>query len=412
MFQKNNKLEIKVPREFTSERPAVRFSHVSFDVKIDLHPLACRLPRTTGVVPSVQEGYTEFRGLTTPDDRLQSLSNYLKTDEPIIHLHVVSFLDCTLVSLILPHVVTDIMGVKALVKAWSEVLAGRPRPVLLGARQDPLKGAGIPSDKEAQWPHSLEHQQIKGFSLAVYVAQQMWSRLTKRNDPVRTIFLPAEFVAGLRKELEDETFLSDCDLVTAWMSRAIIASKGPSAAAIFGMFDLRSRLTELTSTAGLYVQNLILPFTISLPELGSSPPTLGYIAKRIRHCITEQATDIQARRLLRMTRETYASNGLMPFFGHPNALTIIHSNWTKGRFPEEADFSPAVIPAASAKGGGLPVSFWGTSSLDHKLQNLFIVLGKDTQKNYWLHACLNDKTWSHIQNQFGAFEDAIAGEKV
>lgn len=401
-----------MPREFTPERPAVSFSQVSFDVKIDLHPLACRLPRTTGVVPSVQEGYTEFRGLTIPDDHLQSLSNYLKTDEPMIRLHVVSFFDCTLVSLILPHALTDIMGVKALVKAWSEVLAGRPSPTLVGAREDPLKGAGMPSDEKAQLPHALEHQQIKGLSLAVFVARMLWEQWARRNVSVRTVFLPAEFVAGLRKDLEDESFLSNCDVVTAWISHAIIASKAPSAAMIFSVFDLRSRLAELTSTAGPYVQNLVLPLIVYFPGLSSSLPTLGYTAQRIRHCITEQTTDAQSRRMLRLGRESYARNGLVPFFGHQNAMAIHCTNWTKAQLPEVADFSPAIIPTPSAKGGGLPVSYWGTSTLDDKAQNFFAVYGKDTRGNYWLQACLKDEIWRYIQNEFSTCEEATAGEKV
>lgn len=388
------------------------FSQASFDVKIDLHPLACHLPRTTGVVPSLHEGYTKFRGLTIPDDHLQSLSNYLKTDEPMIRLHVVSFVDCTLVSLILPHALTDIMGLKALVKAWSEVLAGRPCPALLGVREDPLNGAGMPSDEKAQLPHALEHQQIKGFSLAMLVARMLWERFTRRNVSVRTVYLPAEFVAGLRKDLEDETFLSNCDLVTAWMSHAIIASKGPSAAMIFSVFDLRSRLAELSSTAGPYVQNLVLPLTVYFPGLSSSLPTLGYTAQRIRHCITEQTTDTQARRMMRLGRESYASNGLVPFFGHQNAMIIQCTNWTKARLEQVADFSPAVIPTPSAKAGGLPVSYWGTSTLDDKAQNFFAVYGKDNGGNYWLQACLKDETWRYIQNEFSACQVVIPGEKV
>ncbi|KAK5698568.1 hypothetical protein LTS12_028485, partial [Elasticomyces elasticus] len=201
------------------------------------------------------------------------------------------------------------------------------------------------------------------------------------------------FVAGLRKDLEDETFLSNCDLVTAWMSHAIIASKGPSAAMIFSVFDLRSRLAELSSTARPYVQNLVLPLTVYFPGLSSSLPTLGYTAQRIRHCITEQTTDTQARRMMRLGRESYASNGLVPFFGHQNAMIIQCTNWTKARLEEVADFSPAVIPTPSAKAGGLPVSYWGTSTLDDKAQNFFAVYGKDNGGNYWLQACLKDETW-------------------
>lgn len=412
-FQKNKELEIKVPREFTPARPAIRFSRVSFDSKIDLHPTTCRLPRTTGDIPSVHEGYTAFRGMTIPEDCRQDMQYYLGTDEPMIRLHVVSFADATLVSLIFPHALTDIMGFSGLLRAWSDVLAGQQAQDLLGMREDALDGVGMVSEK-VQAPHVLEHIQIKGLSLVLFATRLFWDFITKRNVSSRTIYLPATFISRLRQNVKEEgapdhvPFLSDSDLITAWGSRALLASKGSGPAMIYNILDMRGRLSALSSTAGTYVQNLVVPMVVYLPELGPSLPTIGYLAQRNRQSITEQATDTQLQRLMRLSRKSYASTGFVSVFGKWDAKGAKFSNWSRARLGEAADFSPAVVPtsvnAHSHEKICLPASYWGTSTLEDKLRDRFAVYGKDQEGNYWLQGVLRDETWKYIQREFDAYQ--------
>ena len=316
-------------------------------------------------------------------------------------------------SLILPHSLTDIMGFSGLLRAWSDVLAGHQAQALLGTREDVLNGVGMPSDELAQAPHVLEGIQIKGFSLVVLAARLLWDLLVRKNVYGRTIYLPATFISRLRQSAKEEgaldhvPFLSDGDLITAWGSRMILTSRGSGPAMIYSVFDLRDRLSAFTSTSGTYVQNLIAPMTVYLPHVGPSLPSIGYLAQRIRQCITEQATDTQFRRLVRLLRKSITSTGLMSLFGGRNAMVTGWTNWSRARLGEAADFSPAVVSTPSRHAhdvAGLPVLYWGIASVDGKFRDAFVVLGKDREGNYWLQAHLRDETWKYIQSEFNAYQ--------
>ncbi|KAK8117037.1 uncharacterized protein PG998_005318 [Apiospora kogelbergensis] len=50
--KRENCLELHVPREFTPERPAVRFSAETLGMSIGEHPLGSRLPRARMAAPA------------------------------------------------------------------------------------------------------------------------------------------------------------------------------------------------------------------------------------------------------------------------------------------------------------------------------------------------------------------------
>jgi len=338
----------------------------------------------------------------------------------MIALKVTSFTNATLVSLTFPHSLSDAMGTAALLDAWSTVLKGYPEqvPPLLGAREDVLDTVGTCSDEKNRAPYILQRLQIKGLSIFIFAIRFLWDQLTQRNIDARTIFLPASFIARLRQEAADEEeklmkadepkkstpFLSDGDLITGWGSHMILTSC-PKPVIICNVFDLRRRLHS-TFRAGAYLQNLILPATVFLPFTSSrpDPPSVGYIARKLRQAIVEQTTDSQARSLLQVVRASYASTGMMPLFGSSDAMVIACTNWSKGRLREAANFSPAVVfsqPSQLTDDGGepgKPVSYWGTTvgTKDHP-RDTFVIYGKDVKGNYWVHAYLRPETWDQIE---------------
>jgi hypothetical protein len=428
--QDDGKLAIHVPRD-NRKRPVVRFSHVSYEIHLKEHRLGGQLPQQTGQFPSIQEGCHTFRPFSVPPDLPNNIRHYLTTDEPLLSLRIVSFTDATLVSITFPHAVTDAMGTSSLLRAWSSMLAGLPDQILpvLGAKEDILASVGTPDDKEAQKPHALEHRRIRGLSLLSLIFRVVWDHFTRRNIHARTIYLPADCVAGLREsaqenqpeprpEKTDAPFLSDGDLITAWGAQMVISSRAKKTPAIiFNVFDLRSRIKGLFDPAGVYLQNLILPTTVDLPVVDGNMP-VGYIARHIRHAIVEQATDKQARRLMRITRAAIASTGMMPLFGSPDATIIACTNWSKARFREAAHFGPAVLPSRSATALPSPtgsrlgtcVAFSGTTmGTSDNPRDTFVIYGKDDEGNYWLHAYLRQETWDLIQEVFDAYRKTGCG---
>ncbi|KAI0410410.1 hypothetical protein F5X98DRAFT_368818 [Xylaria grammica] len=422
---RDGKLEIHVPLHFSSDRPPFRFSHVKFDIDINAHPLASRLPEKTGSRPSVQEGFDKFREFSIPSTLSNDIKNYLRTDEPLICLHINSFKDSTLVSLTFPHSLADAMGTASLLQAWAHVLRHHDVETLekkfQGAREDITASMGAADDQTAQnTKFKLEDKQTTGLSLPVFIARFFLDTLMNRNIETHHIYLPASFISHLRQQAEKESrllkgdedhavpFVSDGDLITAWGSRMVLSSaprKGT--AAICNLFDMRRRLNGLRLDSAVYLQNLILPSTTLLTTEEVNSLSVSQIAFRVRKALMEQTSDSQARSLMRIARNWFASLGTMPLFvGWDTTRVIAYTNWGKARFLDHADFGPAVVETPGAKGviSAKPVAYWGTLlSVADNHRDSFIVYGKDHEGDYWVHAYLRKETWQLIRSELRQF---------
>lgn len=391
--------------------------------------MGSRLPHSTGSRPSIQEGWDTFKSFSLPPDLPADIRHYLSSDEPLLSLRVVSFTDTTLVSVTIPHALTDAKGTVGFLQAWSAMLNERPdqMPPVLGTKNDVAASIGSSDDVKAQGPHVLEQWRLRGLSLVVMVLRLAWDRFTRRNVHVRTIYLPAAFVSDLRqaayaeyyKEDGNETktpFLSDGDLIIAWVSHMILSSqaKKGSPAVIHNIFDARGRIKGPFSTPGVHLQNLILPAVAIVPAApdGETPWSVGQIACRIRQAILEQTTDEQARRLIRVFRESFSSTKMMPFFGTANSTVIACTNWSKAGFREAAHFGPAAQPSDGSSGPpGACVSYAG-SSLTNKYipRDILLIYGKDDSGNYLINGYLRDETWELIRKVFDSYQPGASEE--
>ncbi|KAE8150223.1 hypothetical protein BDV25DRAFT_140061 [Aspergillus avenaceus] len=410
----NGRLVIRVYRDM-KRQSLCRFSHVSYGVSVHEHSLGRRLPRQTGPTPSIQDGFDTFREFSVPPDMPGDVKHYLTTDEPLLSLRIVSFTDATLVSITFPHVVMDAMGVADFLGAWSAMLQQRVDqvPPLLGVKEDVMASVGSRGDAKAQSSHILERWQLRGLALVAFILQITWDRFTERGIQEGTIYLPVEFVAELRQSAHSEhrrehgmdpPFLSDGDLIAAWGAQMILSSRAnkEKSAMICNMFNIRSRVKDVLRSPGVYLQNLVLPTTVNMniqPTQGHPGISVGIIACLIRDAISEQVTDGQIHRLMRIMRAAHARTGLMPFFGMADSTIITCTNWSKARLQEAAYFAPAV--RSSSESGGACVASAGTVlNTSGALRDMLIIYGKDAIGNYWVHGHLRRETWTLIQNVF------------
>ncbi|KAI0206675.1 hypothetical protein F4808DRAFT_466656 [Astrocystis sublimbata] len=423
-------LEIHVPRYFSSERPPFRFSHIKHGMTMDAHRLASRLPRKTGMKPSIQEGCRLFREFSIPSTLPNDIKHYLSTDEPLICLHINSFADGTLVSFTFPHSLADAMGAAKFLQAWTHVLRNGNAESLdvqfEGAIDDVTASVGSDNDEIARNnKFVLEDRQTKGFSLVAFLARYALDTLTQRNIETHHLYLPISFLSHLRKEAAQEwevtqggqgqpmPFVSDGDLITAWGSRMVLSSsKGRGSAAICNVFDIRGRLdcikSKPNSHRAAYIQNLILPSVSLLTPEEARNSSVSQIALRVRKAVLEQTTDAQVRGLMRIARTWLSSMGSMPLFMSWNTSRVIAcTNWSKAGFLELADFGPAAI---ESKGDAMgdhsvkPVAYWGTTlSVTDNPRDTFIVYGKDNDGDYMVHAYLRKETWELIRSELKSY---------
>ncbi|WYZ34052.1 hypothetical protein EsH8_I_000328 [Colletotrichum jinshuiense] len=445
-------LELHVPQKFTPARPAVRFSHDVHDMSIKDHHLAKYLPTATST-PSVQPGVINFYHLGARTDAPMTIEDLIYSDEPQISLHVVSFNDATLVGLLFSHVLFGAAGMQALVQAWSQVLAGHEAevPVLHGARKDILDDVGVDTDPDKE-PFLLDPRQLKGFRHFRFSMRFLWDMLRRPEIESKVLCLPADFVASLRARAmadliamdekglgtEEAPFVSEGDVLTAWWTRLVCSARGGKRpVTVLNAVDITGRLKSVFAPGKLYVQNFALGTwtLLSASEVCKAP--LGYVARCFRYDIQTQTTPSQVMAFMRRLRKGGRCSK-QPLYGDPNSMLLIFTNWARCKFFECIDFSPAVIPQAAdtaavnsdiqangdtiagGGGGGDPeknptatvsealarpppgkISYHHSTARTRTVlsRNVFTILGKDLNGNYWVSALGHPECWSKLEKE-------------
>ncbi|KAI7773113.1 hypothetical protein LA080_011863 [Diaporthe eres] len=357
----NGKLEIHVPAEFTPDRPAVRFTKESFGVSFAEHPLASQMPNATSDIHihGSPERFREFIGSadTTPG----SIDHYLHSDTPQLGLHVVAFLDATLISLNWPHTMTDGLGRLALIKNWCKVLAGKEDQVapLMGTREDPMATVGAGPLHEKEEPYALKDKNLSGLSMVNFVAHFIWDKFWVPEHELKVVFLPGKAMAVLRKQAANDLNvirqrrrhpdgLADPDHIPR------VGALEPPPVAFSNVYELRSRLPDVFDPSAAYVTNLACSAQTQLTANEARPLPLGQLALRYRQSLASQTTE-----------------------GQPGP---------------KSDVAP--VP-------GKPVYFHAISTKQDPpmLRNVYNVLGKDCGGNYWVTAKLPPVVWQNIDKE-------------
>lgn len=416
-------LEIHVPREFTEERPALRFTSQAFDIAIEEHELGGQLPKLTDG-PSLQPGPTSFDQFNPIPDKPDKLDDYIYSDRPILGLHVTSFTNSSIVTLIWTHVAFGGRGMKELLSAWSRILhGGEDVPPLLGTHEDVLADIGTESDKIA--PFRLVQSEIKGWGFVKIVFGLLWELWQHPRVETRAMYLPGQFVSQLRQTClgdlrvvyreDPAAFISEGDVLEAWCSRFVAQARGDEKPAlIMNALEIRDRLTAPWGTGGVYMQNTgACTWTSVEPETLLRRP-LGELAYTIRRSIQELATDEQLRAQLRILR-SLGHTKMIPLFGDPNARVMNFSSFAKFDLFEVADLSPAVISTSSSTKSGTSASPIGKPVYMHcgavgenrMLRNCFNITGKDWDGSYWITAHLYPQDWAKLEEYMRQAEQHI-----
>ncbi|KAF9691279.1 hypothetical protein EKO04_010789 [Ascochyta lentis] len=409
-LKENGALEIHVPPSFTAQRPAFSYSHELINTAVEDHAVAKDLPKSDGSV-SMWPGPDAFADFAARPDAPTTLEDLLSGDVPQISVHITSFTNATLVALSWPHTMMDVMGQHAFLDAWSLVLAGRESevPPVLGAREDTLC-ALVDAPAQRTEELNLKSKQLKGLSMLKFGARMAWKMLTGPTPETRTICLPKETMTKLRLQAQTDLaelshggeapFVSDGDLLAAWTIRAVATSLADSRpiTALHAM-NVRFRLPLLVNAQGVYLQNMLVPgFTFVSSDVARGP--MGPIALINRQSLMEQATEAQVLASLREQRVSGDPSRLL--YGDADAVLIPFTDWTKAKFFDTANFSPAVLHAGDISqtrrnSPGTPVFHHASSRRPTQGAGLMVVvLGKDQKDNYWLTLTLSPLAWLQI----------------
>lgn len=354
----------------------------------------------------------------------------------------------------------DLLGLQAIVDNWVKVLAGRADQVfpLLGVHDDPLAQVGQGPQDKFEEPWALKDQILSGWGWFRFVLTMILDAIRLGQSEQHMIFLPSSSLQRLRAAAmadlaalsptggdgggglpalhndwhPQNVFLTDNDILTAWMTRAAahsLPTNSHRSITFLNFFELRGRLPTIFQQPqnAVYIGNFIFACWAQLSARDAQTAPLGAIAGRYRAFLAAQTTEGQVRGLLRVFRERTAAGKRIGAM-RPDSLMITCSNWSKAKFFAAVDFSPAVVRSDSSSsitststtttsnstlgqspkfGPGRPVYYHGLNlrplgsgkSKQVGAATGVNILGKDAGGNYWIMAMLPPKSWPKIRKE-------------
>ncbi|CZR65590.1 uncharacterized protein PAC_15490 [Phialocephala subalpina] len=440
-LKEDGQLEIHVSQSFTTQRPAMAFTHDTFSESIETHPLGRGLPQVSGTnSPSVQKLSTDLRPFAGSPSAPKTIKELIDRDAPILSIHVTTFTDSTVVVISWPHVLMDAMGLQALMRNWSLVLNNKAASVspVLGTQDDILQEADSQiQNNDKRQELAVEKLAPGPLGMAYLVLRFLWLMLWSPGFEERTILLPQRHISQLqaqalgeiagKDEHEQKPFVSEGDVLAAWAAQILAASQPRGPMTVANFINVRFRLSIFQAAGGEYIQNL-LQFVYAPLSLQSLAGPLGPCALSYRKHMAAQSTEEQVLGYLHMQREhVKARKRLRLIFGDAGASMLTVNNLAKIDFFRIVDFAPAVVGEGErlVKGAcnGQDASHIkdashvkqtsranppGTIVYYHPLvlnkpsvlTSHFRVLGKDHAGNCWLTGTFPARTW-------GGFERAL-----
>ncbi|KAM0254287.1 hypothetical protein ACHAQJ_006927 [Trichoderma viride] len=418
------KLEWHIPTEFTAERPAITFAHIDHGMPAASHPAASKIPQPS-IRPSVVGDPDDLADLAWEAGyKPGGISDYLISDHPVLGLRVNSFTDKTLVILQWQHVAFDALGMQYVVEGWSSMLWGKEAeiPTPCGFDTDPFD-ALTQGSRPATEPHILSSRRV-GLGGMIQWGLGYGVDMLLRAKENRMVCVPETYwrvqlekaVEELRAEAvergEDasKVFLTENDVLTAWILRCVIVpmemAPDKTVAASIAMSLRKAFEGDLipASTEHPYVGNAFGWANVLVKASDVTSKPLSWLARQVRRAINEQGTRAQHEAYYAMVR-TSGSGLPIVIFGDGTMAQVGFSNWSKaGLF--NLDFAPA---RKVSIGDGLPCrpSYVQENHGPIKPVDGFFVFGKDDKGNYWTSAYKVKGQWAKFQEQLE--KDSEAG---
>ncbi|KAL8376836.1 hypothetical protein RB595_007794 [Gaeumannomyces hyphopodioides] len=432
-------LEYHVPRRFDDARPGFAFSTAALDdVAVDEHPQASRLARPHDLdaaglpvafrVPAAQS--PGFKAFIRSPGFPERLDDWLVSDSPQLGLHVIRFRDATLVTVSFLHSLTDMMGLSAIMDAWTAVLRGEEAQVqpFVGFDHDPL--AALSNNSKPEPPpgkYLFADRLLTSWNWVLFAARYYLSieLLWPRREEERIVFLPAQHLRRMREEALAElqqqrgegeaaaaTFVSEGDVIFAWWTRVVLRAERPSPDRTLNMRNTcccRPLLPELglvPSAMSALVTNAVFGVITFLKVRDVLDRSLASTAAEVRRALVRQRRPEQLQALDAIRRRCLDGAGHPAIFGDPGMFAFMISNWEKAKL-FKVDFSPAVVGKGLSiekrkNHMGMPSCLQGSGTRHYATRNTGVVIGKDAGGNYWLSYNLRKGAWPAVEQQLVA----------
>lgn len=338
------------------------------------------------------------------------LEDWIYSDHPQLHIHVVQFQDATLLTMTYLHTLMDTVGRSAFLQAWITVLDGKEDevPPFHSYERDPLSSLGRDTPVNQ---YRYFDQLVRGLSLIIFGIRYAFELLWLRKEE-HAIYLSGRAVECMRdtarRELAESDasklpFFSEGDILASWWMRTIVTALRPA-------FNVVSLFSEWFFDGGIYIGNAIFPSYTVLPAHRALQEPIGVVAMETRRALLEHRTREQVQALASIQRASFRMTP--PLFGGSDLLFLACSNLHKARF-FEVDFSAAVV-APGAPLRGRPYGLGRPSyiniiehSVGYPTRNVLRVVGKDSAGDWWSTSSVRAEAWPAIDRQLADLEDYV-----
>lgn len=224
---RNGLYEFHIPRTFSDVVPPVGFTHTD-------HP-GDKLADHVAIPPRLPDGQSEpcwaempdcsalFRAAGTPGH----LREFLRPGVPLVHVHVTTFSDATLIGVTASHVMFDAHGASALYDAWTAALRGELDSIVPSPRDfEPFK------EILCDAPKLLAPPKLSLFSGLRLLARFILQSWFGRTESSRLLYVPHKWLAARKDECMAELkargskeWVGSSDVLTASILKMIYAHR-------------------------------------------------------------------------------------------------------------------------------------------------------------------------------------------
>lgn len=403
------------------------FDHVNHGgLAVEDHPAASCIPRPPrNGRPAIVGNPDDLSELIYGREVPTRLDDYIYTDRPQLGLHVVSFKNSTIVVLHWLHLTFDATAKRSLLDAWMLMLQGREDEISepLGPQEYILENCG----KNPTEPHVLTEQHVSKPGLVWWALQNSYNLLIRKQEH-RMVCVPATYLAKLREkalaelvaqasgEKSEAPFLSEGDVLVAWISRLAIANLPRDSdktvcihfcyildhwrlyanlaiqVAVQQAYQWRPILGDLIPDKRPFLSNCVGFLSTLIPAKDVLQKPLSYLASQIRRSIKEQGSREQVEAYTSLIRLDPA-NRAPPFFGNSSMQLLMFSNWQKANM-YGTDLSAATVTPRDTP---LKPSYVQSVQGPYNFSDGIIIVGRDTEGNYWFSGYRAQGLWGMME---------------
>ncbi|KAL4946095.1 hypothetical protein BDV06DRAFT_235341 [Aspergillus oleicola] len=436
----SGKLEYHIPAEYTADRPAFYLSSVRYEMSIQEHALASRIPQagTSNDKCCLFPSPSDFAPLLRHSQDPHSIEDWIHSDLPQLLIHVVLFEDATLLTITHLHTLFDALSRAAFLNAWMSVLSGREEdvPLFVPFEEDPLRVLG--DDKSLAQGYTLYRRVLAGLGRLIFGIRLFWGILWFRKLEEHVIRIPGRYVGRMQKAamLDLETtkdippdekpdFLSESDILLSWWIRTMVKASDPSPARPVMVMNVMNILSILPDTilpnlkALSPVSNAIFyAYSLLRADRTVTAHHLTYIASKLRQDLKSHRTIDQVQAMAAIQRSSLLNT---PFLVGPSNLLNLSCTNSHAAKLFELDFSAAISSSSSSstsrgssnKRGTIPSRpSWINSAVycnGYPTRNLLRVIGRDAVGDWWLDFKARAGVWPVFRRELNALDELYQG---